>query len=187
MGGVPPRETGTLRFESRLWRGTVAVAVFVVVGLSLLATANAQEDQAALAERVRELVGATGGEIFVTPAPGSRSTIIVVDTSVSLFLFLSRGSIRGNAIDEFYQALNSGDMTAAQQSFNTHAIMTLRATDYGWNGLGNAYVTDSGAEVADMVYKDIDGVFTRAEGVAQEDIDAYRGLLQAVIDALESS
>lgn len=185
--GEPPRETGILRFESRLWRGVVAVAVFAAVGLGPSATADAQEDQAALAERVRELVGATGGKVFVTPAPGSRSTIIVVDTSVSLFLFLSRGSIRGNAIDEFYAALNSGDMGAAQRAFNTHAIMTLRITDYGWNGLGNPFTTDSGAEISDIVYKDIGGTFARAEEVSQEDIDAFGELMQAVVDALESS
>lgn len=176
-----------MRFESRLWRGVAAAAVFTAVGLGPSLTANAQEGQAALAARVRELVGATGSEVFVTPAPGSRSTIIVVDTSVSLFLFLSRGSIRGNAIDEFYAALNSGDMSAAQQSFNTHAIMTLRVTDYGWNGLGNPFTTNSGAEISDIVFKDIGGTFARAPEVSQEDIDAFGGLLQAVIDALESS
>lgn len=174
-----------MRLEPRLWRGVVAVAVFAAVGLGPSLTANAQEGQAALAERVRELVGATGSEVFVTPAPGSRSTIIVVDTSVSLFLFLSRGSIRGNAIDEFYAALNSGDMSAAQRSFNTHAIMTLRATDYGWNGLGNPFTTASGAEISDIVFKDVGGTFARAPEVSQEDIDTFGGLLQAVIDALE--
>ncbi len=176
-----------MRFESRLWRGGVAVAVLATVGLGPSAAADAQEDQVALVERVRELVGATGEAVFVMPAPGSRSTIIVVDTSVSLFLFLSRGSIRGSAIDEFYQALNSGDMAAAERAFNTHAIMTLRVTDYGWNGLGNAFVTNSGAEVNDMVFKDVGGVFTRAEEVSQEDIDAFGDLLRAVINALESS
>ena len=176
-----------MRFESRLSCSIVLAAVFVAVVLGSDVAVNAQEDQSVLTERIRELVEATGGAIFVTPAPGSRSTIIVVDTGVPLYLFLSRGSIRGNAIDEFYQALNSGDMIAAQRAFNTNAIMTMRATDYGWNGLGNPYVTASGTEVNDTLYKDVGGVFARAEEVSQEDIDAYRGLLQAVIDALESS
>ncbi len=157
------------------------------VGLGPSVAASGQEDQAALAERVRELVQGSGGAVFVTPAPGSRSTIIVVDTSVSLFLFLSRGSIRGNAIDEFYQALNSGDMTAAQRSFNTHAIMTLRATDYGWNGLGEAYMTSSGTEVNDILFKDVGGVFARAEEITSEDVATYGELLRAIIAALESS
>ncbi len=176
-----------MRFESRLWRTVVAVAGLAAVGLGPGATADAQEDQQVLVERVRELVGATGGTVFVMPAPGSRSTIIVVDTSVSLYLFLSRGSIRGNVIDEFYEQLNSGDMAAAERAFNTNAIMTLRVIDYGWNGLGNAFVTDSGTEVNDMVYKDVGGVFTRAEEVSQEDIDTFGSLLRAVIDVLESS
>ncbi len=176
-----------MRYESRLRHRIVVAALVATVGLGPSVVADAQEDQAALAERIRELVQGTGGEVFVTPAPGSRSTILVVDTSVSLFLFLSRGSIRGNAIDDFYQALNSGDMTAAQRAFNTHAIMTLRATDYGWNGLGEAYMTSSGTEVSDILFKDVGGIFARAEEISSEDIDAYGELLRAVIAALESS
>lgn len=148
--------------------------------------AGAQE-LGAKAQRVRELVQAQGLSTYLVPAPGSRSNVISVDVSTSLFFFLERGSIRGTAVQDFYAAIEAGDMEAASQAFTANANMTVRATDYGWNGLGVPWVTDSGSEVPDILFKDMGGTFRRADAITDEDLTSYEDMLDAVLAALESS
>jgi len=160
----------------------------VLVGSFFVAAPQAQaQDLGAKAQRVRELAQAKGYTQYLLPAPGSRSTVISVDVSTGLFFFLERGSIRGPAVQSFYDALEAGDMEAASQVFTANAIMTLRATDYGWNGLGVPWIADSGAEINDILFKDMGGTFRRADEIDDEDLSNYEGMLDAVLAALESS
>ncbi len=159
---------------------------------SLMATlasapaAEAQVDQAALIAQIRDAIEARGGGHFVTPVPGSRSGIIAVDTSSSLFFFLERGSIRGSAIDEFYSAYDVGDMDGAYSAFLGNAIMMIRATDYGWNGVGVPMTTASGSEIDDILFKDVGGTFGRAAEITDEDVAEIVGMLETVLAALEA-
>ncbi|NKB89275.1 MAG: hypothetical protein GKS06_13740 [Acidobacteria bacterium] len=165
----------------RLVVGAVLFASLLVAALPVQA-----QDLAAKTERIRELVQARGDAKFLTPAPGSRSTVISVDVSTALFFFLERGSMRGDAIQAFYDALEAGDMEAASLAFTGGAIMTQRATDYGWNGLGVPFTTDSGREIPDILFKAQGGAFIRAETISEEDLANYETLLDAVLAALES-
>ncbi len=149
------------------------------------ASAAQDADQEALLGRIRELMEASGRTRFVTPTPGSRSVILAINVSTQLYLFLERGSIRGAAIDEFYQAHESGDMDAAFDVFRTAVIPTVRVTDYGWNGLGVMMTTDSGNQIADVVYRDVEGVFGRAREITDQDVANYVAALETVIQALE--
>ena len=162
------------------------VALFV--GSVCVAAPQAEaQDLAAKAQRVRQLVQAQGHTRYLVPAPGSRSTVISVDVSTELFFFLERGSIRGSRrMQSFYDAIEAGDMEAASQAFTANAIMTLRATDYGWNGLGVPWVVESGAEINDLLFKDMGGTFRRADEITAEDLTKYEGMLDAVLEALES-
>lgn len=135
--------------------------------------------------RIHDAIEARGGGPFVTPLPDSRSGIVAVDTSRALYFFLERGSIRGQAINDFYAAYDSGDLGAAYSEFLGNAIMMVRATDYGWNGIGVPMTTDSGSEIQDIVFKDIGGSFARAEEITQDDVDEYVELLEIVLAALE--
>jgi hypothetical protein len=162
--------------------------VAVVVGPLLIpASELAAQDLEAKTVRVRELVQATGQDKFLIPAPGSRSTVISVDVSTALFFFLERGSMRGDAVQTFYDALASGDMEAASHVFTGSAIMTMRATDYGWNGLGVPLTTSSGNEINDILFKDMGGTFRRTETIDAEDLARYEEMLDAVLAALEGS
>jgi hypothetical protein len=165
------------------------IAVVVVVAGGLLAAAQTAEaqDLAAKTLRVRELVQAQGHDKYLVPSPGSRSTVISVDVSTELFFFLGRGSIRGPAVQTFYDAVEANDMEAASQAFTANAIMTMRATDYGWNGLGVPMVTESGREIGDILFKDQGGTFVRAEVISDEDLAAYEEMLDAVLASLEGS
>jgi len=160
----------------------------LMVGSSFVAAPRTEaQELGAKAERVRELVQARGHARYLVPAPGSRSTVISVDVTTSLFFFLERGSIRGPAVQSFYEAIEAGDMEAASQVFTANAIMTVRATDYGWNGLGVPWIADSGAEINDILFKDMGGTFRRADQISDEDLTNYEAMLDAVLAALESS
>lgn len=141
----------------------------------------------AKAQRVRELVQARGDAHYLIPAPGSRSTVISVDVSTGLFFFLERGSIRGPAVQSFYEAIEAGDMEAAERVFTANANLTVRATDYGWNGLGVPWIATNGAEIDDILFKDIGGTFRRVVEITDEDLISYEGMLDAVLAALEST
>ena len=141
----------------------------------------------AKAQRVRELVQARGDAHYLVPAPGSRSTVISDDVSTGLFFFLERGSIRGPAVQSFYEAIEAGDMEAAERVFTANANLTVRATDYGWNGLGVPWIATNGAEIDDILFKDIGGTFRRVVEITDEDLISYEGMLDAVLAALEST
>lgn len=145
----------------------------------------AQESQEALLTQLRELLQGQAGKHFLTPLPGSRSSIVAIDTSSSLFFFLERGAIRGSAIDDFYAAYDAGDMDAAYAAFLSSAVIMLRVTDYGVNGLGNPMVTASGNEIKDVVFRDVGGAFARAPEVTAEDVEKYVELLRMLIAALQ--
>ena len=128
----------------RTWIAVIAVTLSLGAGAG---SAPAQSDEAAsLLQRIQELTEGSTGR-FLTPVPDSRSIVLAIDTSTPLFFYLERGSIRGSAIDTFYSALETGDMDAAYDAFIRNAIMTVRVTDYGWNGLGTPMTTESGTEV----------------------------------------
>jgi len=163
----------------------VAVASF---GCLFVAASPAEaQDLAAKTRRVRELAQAQGHSRVLVPEPGSRSSVIAVDVGTGLFFFLERGSIRGPAVQRFYDALEAGDMAAASLIFTGNAMMTMRATDYGWNGLGTPWIADSGTEIDDILFKAMGGTFRRADSITDEDLTNYEGMLDAVLAALESS
>lgn len=172
-----------------------AVRCSPVVGLALLmvatslAPAVAAQDAGSEAklERIRELMEVREQTRLVTPLPGSRSVIVVADISTPLFFFLERGSIRGSAIDQFYEAYESGDAEAAYGSFLRNSIMTLRITDYGWNGLGEPMVTEAGSEIQDNLFRNVEGVFARVSEITEEDRASYQELLDALLTVLEDS
>jgi len=171
-----------------LKRSLRGLVVAVVVGSLFVAAPQTEaQDLGAKAQRVRELVQAQGHSRYLIPAPGSRSTVVSVDVSTGLFFFLERGSMRGAAVQSFYDAIEAGDMEAASQIFTANAIMTVRATDYGWNGLGVPWIADSGAEIDDILFKDVGGTFRRAEQITDEDLANYEVMLDAVLAALESN
>ncbi len=165
----------------------LVVAVTLAASFFTAVPSAEAQDLATKTERVRELAQAQGHGKFLIPAPGSRSTVISVDVSTALFFFLGRGSIRGAAVQTFYDALEGGDMEAASLVFTANALMTFRATDYGWNGLGTPFVTESGAEINDILFKDQGGSFVRVEAISPEDLTNYETMLDAVVVALEGS
>lgn len=164
------------------------VAAVFVGGCFVVAPQAEAQSLGAKAQRVRELVQARGDANYLIPAPGSRSTVISVDVSTGLFFFLEHGSIRGPAVQSFYEAIEAGDMEAAERVFTANAILTVRATDYGWNGLGVPWIATNGAEINDILYnKDMGGMFRRADEITDEDLISYEGMLDAVLAALEST
>lgn len=165
----------------------IGLALLTIVALLPSGAAAQDADSEAKLQRIQELAAARGETHIVTPLPGSRSVVIAADTSTPLFFFLERGSIRGTAIDEFYAALESGDMEAAYDGFLRNSIMTMRVTDYGWNGLGEPMVTESGSEIHDIVFRDVDGAFSRVAEFTEEDQANYQELLDAILAALEES
>lgn len=160
------------------------VTATLALGVLTVSPAYGQDLQART-ERVRELVQARGYSRFVTNVPNSRSTMLAVDVSTSLFFFLERGSVRGDAVGEIYAAIEADDMETAYELFDANAIMTIRATDYGWNGLGVPFVAASGNEINDILFKDMGGTFRRAESIEAADLASYEENLDAVLAALE--
>jgi len=179
---------------SRIAVGVIAFALGVSsLGVS---TASAQENETALLQQIKELMEARGMTRFVSPMPDSRSAVVAVDVSRDLYFYLERGAIRGTGIDEFYAALDSGDMAHAYEAFLANSIMILRVTDYGWNGLGVPMKTEargSGRDrqqsraVPDALFKTVDGAFTRAQTITPEDVATYEELLRTVLSLLQQS
>lgn len=153
-----------------------------LLSATLLAPAMVVAAQGGAADtvaRVQQLFEQSDVKRVVAPAPGSRSIIVAIDGSSPLYLFLERGSIRGGAIDTFYEQYEAGDYAAAYQTFVQNSTIVLRASDYGWNGLGNPLTTESGAQVEDMFYKVSGGMFQMAE-VTEEDVSQYEQMLEEV-------
>ena len=171
-----------------LRRPLVYIFIAAVVASLVPEPASPQESGEELLARVKELFAAREAKRLVTPLPGSRASVLAADGSSDFFLYLERGSIRGQeAIDAFYERLEAGDMDGAYEEFLQSQIVTLRGSDYGWNGLGIPFTTPAGSEIEDVYYRVVDGVFQHAE-INDENSEEYLELLRTVlIPALEGT
>jgi hypothetical protein len=175
--------------KSRAARALLAfsgVIVMLGVGPPPVAPANGQKDAAAVVTRFRELLGQQDSKLVIVPFPNSRSRILKADGSSDFFLYLERGGLRGTeAMDSFYAALDAGDIAAADQLFMAHSLVSLRVSDFGWNGLGVPMATEGGTEIEDRLYKNVEGVFGPAD-VSAEDAATYLEYIETIlIPALE--
>jgi hypothetical protein len=157
------------------------VIVMLGVGPPPVAPANGQKDAAAVVARFRELLAQQDSKLLIVPFPNSRSRILKADGSSDFFLYIERGGLRGTeAMDSFYAALDAGDIAAADQLFMSHSLVSLRVSDFGWNGLGVPMVTDGGGEIADRLYKNVEGVFGPAD-VSAEDAAIYIEYIETIL------
>jgi len=178
--------------QRRVVRGILSVAAIVLVSLSAgmpARAADGQQDAEAILGRLKELLQATETKVLLVPFPNSRSRILKADGSSEFFLYLERGNLRGNeTMDEFYAALDAHDMVKANDVFTRHSLVSLRISDYGWNGLGVPMEREDGSggdSIQDRFYKNNEGVFGPAEPTA-EDIATYLEYVQTIlIPALE--
>jgi len=178
--------------QRRAVRVVLCVSAILCVGLSGVAPVRAegsQQDAEATIGRLKELLGATETKVFIVPFPNSRSRILKVDGSSDFFLYVERGNLRGtDTMDEFYAALQAGDMTTANEVFTRHSVVSLRISDYGWNGLGVPLERQdgSGESIQDRLYKNVEGLFGPAE-VTDEDAATYLEYIETIlIPALEA-
>lgn len=169
-----------------LRRPLVYSVVFSLVAALAPALASPQESAEATLARVKELFAGMETKRIVTPLPGSRSGVLAADGTSDFFLYIERGSIRGQeAIQAFYEAYEAGDVDGAYEVFLQNQIVTLRVSDYGWNGLGAPFTVPSGNQIEDVYYRVVDGVFQHAE-IDEEGEQEYMELLRDVlIPALE--
>jgi hypothetical protein len=172
----------------------VILAVLVVLSVSLAGSApvfarGGQQDAGAVIGRLQELLGAMETKVLLVPFPNSRSRILKVDGSSPFFVYIERGNLRGTeTMDQFYAALDAKDMTVANDVFTRHSLVSLRISDYGWNGLGVPLERQdgSGESIQDRLYKNIDGLFGPAE-VTDEDAATYLEYIETIlIPALEA-
>lgn len=169
-----------------LRRPLVYIFIAALVATLVPAPANSQDSSEELLARVKELFAARENKRIVTPLPGSRASVLAADGSSDFFLYVERGSIRGqDTIDTFYERLDAGDMDGAYEVFLQSQIVTLRVSDYAWNGLGVPFTTPAGAEIPDVYYRVVDGIFQASE-ITEENKAEYLELLRTVlIPALE--
>jgi hypothetical protein len=175
--------------KSRAVRALLAfsgVIVMLGVGPPSVAPGNGQKDAAAVVARFRELLAQRDSKLVIVPFPNSRSRILKADGSSDYFLYMERGGLRGTeAMDSFYAALEAGDTAAADQVFMAHSLVSLRISDFGWNGLGVPMATEGGTEIEDRLYKNVEGVFGPAD-VSAEDAAVYLEYIETIlIPALE--
>lgn len=172
----------------RLFCAALAIVTSSAAGGTAPAAAG-QQDAEALLTRLRDLLAQTEAKRMVVPFPNSRSRILVVDGNADLFLYMERGNIRGSeTIDNFYEALNAGDFNGAYQIFEQSSLVSMRVSDFGWNGLGvPMIVEESGAEIQDRFFRNVEGVFGAAE-VTPEDVATYLEYIEnLLIPALEGA
>ena len=165
-----------------------ALAVFLVLptGGAPVGAAEGQQDAEAIVGRFRELLANTESKLVVVPFPNSRSRILKAEGSSDFFLYVERGNLRGDEeMNEFYAKLEAGDIAGADTVFVQHSLVSMRISDYGWNGLGVPMVTEDGNEIQDRLYKNVDGLFGPAE-VTAEDAATYLEFIETIlIPALE--
>jgi len=177
-------------------RATHVFLALIAVVTMLLSTgvpvqaSGGQQDAEALIGRLHELLSATETKIIIVPFPNSRSRILKADGSSDYFLYVERGNLRGTEqMDEFYAALEAGDMAAANDVFTRHSLVSLRISDYGWNGLGVDLERQDGSggdPIKDRLYMNKDGMFGPAEPTA-EDVATYLEYIETIlIPALEA-
>lgn len=170
----------------------LAVSAIFLGSLSVGAPALAsgeQQDAEALIGRLRELLQATESKMIIVPFPNSRSRILKADGNSEFFLYVERGNLRGReTMDDFYAKLDAGDMAGANDVFIRHSLVSLRISDYGWNGLGVPMMREDGSEgsISDRLYKNNQGVFGAAEPTP-EDTATYLEYIETIlIPALEA-
>ena len=164
-----------------------AIVLVPLIGAAPMAADDGQQDAEALIGRLRELLLATETKVVVVPFPNSRSRILMADGNADLFLYVERANLRGTEeMDGFYAALESGDMAAAADIFTRHSMVSLRASDYGWNGLGVPLERlDGSGQIEDHLYKTAGGVFGKAD-ITPEDAATFLEYIETIlIPALE--
>jgi len=156
---------------------SLVLALILVPGTTPGATEQEPADTLA---RVQDLFNGREGKRIVTPVPGSRSIVVAFDGSSDFYLYVERGSIRGNAIDTFYEQLEAGQTEDAYNTFVQNSVVTMRASDYGWNGLSEPVTTETGSEIPDVYYTVTEGIFQRVEP-SEEDQAGYLELVRDVL------
>ena len=174
-----------------------AVGLFVlVVGIVLVpfvggvnaVTDDGQQNADAILGRLKELLAATETKVIVVPFPDSRSRILKADGTSDFFLFLERGNLRGmEPMSSFYAALESGDMELAVELFSQNSLTSLRASDYGWNGLGVPMErSDGSGQIEDRLYKTMEGAPFGQVDITPEDTQTFLEYIETIlIPALE--
>jgi len=147
-----------------------------------------EQDAEAIVARFRELLAASGSHLLIVPFPNSRSRILKADGSADFFLYVERANLRGNdTIEQFYAALDAGDTVAANDIFVQHSLVSMRISDFGWNGLGVPMppASEGGNEIHDRFFRNVEGVFGPAE-ITDEDAATYLEYIETIlIPALE--
>lgn len=172
--------------QLRAVRILLAIVALALVSLPLGATVRAsdgQQDAEAIVGQLRELLAATEAKMIIVPFPNSRSRILKADGSSDFFLYIERGNLRGNdQMNDFHAKLEAGDLAGANDVFTRHSMVSLRISDYGWNGLGVPLARDdgSGEFIQDRLYKTMEGVFGPAEP-NDEDIATYLEYIETIL------
>lgn len=172
--------------QLRAVRILLSIVALAVLSLPLATTVRAsdgQQDAEALVGRLRELLAAAETKVIIVPFPNSRSRILKADGSSDFFLYVERGNLRGNEqMNDFHTKLEAGDMAGANDVFTRHSMVSLRISDYGWNGLGVPLQREdgSGEFIQDRLYKTTEGVFGPAEP-SDEDIATYLEYIETIL------
>jgi len=148
----------------------------------------APQDAEATVARLHELLNATDTKRAVVAFPNSRSRILTVDGNSDFFLYLERGNLRGTeTINTFYQHLEAGDVDAAYETFVRYSLVSMRVSDFGWNGLGVPMATQAGSEIQDRYFKNVDGIFGPAEVTAEDAANYLEYIRDILIPHLEGA
>ena len=165
-----------------------AIVVVALVGGVPAVADDGEQDAEALISRLRELLRATETKVIVVPFPNSRSRILLADGNADFFLYIERANLRGTEeMNVFYAALEAGDMAAAADVFTRHSMVSLRASDYGWNGLGVPFERPDGSDqiIEARLYKTANGVFGKVD-ITAEDAEMFLEYIETIlIPALE--
>ena len=167
----------------------VAIVLVPFVGSVNAVTDDGPQNADAILGRLKELLAATETKVIVVPFPDSRSRILKADGTSDFFLFLERGNLRGmEPMSQFYAALESGDMELAVELFSQNSLTSLRASDYGWNGLGVPMErTDGSGQIQDRLYKTMEGVPFGQVDITPEDTQTFLEYIETIlIPALEA-
>ena len=171
-----------------LFLAVLAIVLVPFIGVVPAVADDGQQDADAIISRLKELLAATDTKAIVAPFPDSRSRILKVDGTSDFFLYIERGNLRGmEPMNNFYAALESGDMALAIELFTRHSLVSLRASDYGWNGLGVPMErTDGSGQIQDRLYKTVEGAFGQTE-IGPEDQQMFLEYIETIlIPALEA-
>jgi hypothetical protein len=166
----------------------VAIVLVPFVGGVNAVADNGQQEAEAIIGRLKELLAATETKVIVVPFPDSRSRVLKADGSSDFFLFIERGNLRGmEPMNSFYAALESGDMAIATEIFTQNSMVSMRASDYGWNGLGVPMERmDGSGQIQDRLYKTKEGAPFGQVDITPEDTQTFLEYVETIlIPALE--